>query len=384
MTVPEHTDLMIKLHKEGNLRVALNDDKELVHTPMRALDAQEEAVQRAWEAVQTVAARKPHTLYKCWDECLVFRGVDVTSREGKRSNGRWKKFAQHMPDVVISEDTPMALEQALDTFQEAKKQKGNAISSIQRDTNEFIACFRWTSREYRLNWRPIESKLTASKKTKKETKKQKLTLTRNEQSLLLTNALAADTPMAAALLVLFQGGGMATEIARLRVEEDLWLNHESPFIAFLGGWNRETKNEDRPRFIPIVFELDLIRDKLPEAIEVLAKRSEPSSTLTRELQKMLLPVSRQRHFTSHCLRHTFRLNAQNVLANYMATMAIAGWSNEKTNKIAAQYGAEGFSHSESLKALHIEQRRIFAHLIKQEQEYMVVNSNVLPFSGDKS
>jgi hypothetical protein len=69
----------------------------------------------------------------------------------------------------------------------------------------------------------------------------------------------------------------------------------------------------------------------------------------------------------------------------MATMAIAGWSGEKTNKIAMQYGAEGFSHSESLRALHQEQKKIFAHLIKQEQEqeYIGDNSNVLPFSGDK-
>ena len=57
---------------------------------------------------------------------------------------------------------------------------------------------------------------------------------------------------------------------------------------------------------------------------------------------------KQRHFTSHCLRHTFRLNAQNVLANSMATMAIAGWSGEKTNKITMQNGAAGLSHSESL------------------------------------
>ena len=73
-----------------------------------------------------------------------------------------------------------------------------------------------------------------------------------------------------------------------------------------------------------MFGLDLIRDKLPETIKVLAKRSEPSYALTRELQRMLLPASKQRHFTSLCLRHTFRLNAQNVLANSMAIMVIAG------------------------------------------------------------
>ena len=132
-----------------------------------------------------------------------------------------------------------------------------------------------------------------------------------------------------------------------------------------------------------MFGLDLIRDKLPETIKVLAKRGEPSYTLTRELQIILLPASKQRHCTSLCLRHAFRLNAQNVLANSMAIMVIAGWSGEKTKKIAAQYGAVGFSQSESLKALRQDQREIFAHLIKQEKEYKGLNSNVLPFSRDQ-
>ncbi len=52
--------------------------------------------------------------------------------------------------------------------------------------------------------------------------------------------------------------------------------------------------------------------------------------------------------------------------------------------IAMQYGAEGFSHSESLRALRQEQRKIFARLIKQEQEFKGDNTNVLPFTGDKS
>ena len=73
-------------------------------------------------------------------------------------------------------------------FQEAEKHKGNKISSIQRDTNEFIACFNWINQEYRLNWRPVKSKLSASKKTQNEETKQKLTLTRDEQAQLLTSA----------------------------------------------------------------------------------------------------------------------------------------------------------------------------------------------------
>ena len=79
---------------------------------------------RAWEAVQKVATKKPRTLYKCWDEYLILRGIDITTREGKRGHGRWKKFAQPMPDVVLNQDTPTALELVLDTFQPAEIKKG--------------------------------------------------------------------------------------------------------------------------------------------------------------------------------------------------------------------------------------------------------------------
>jgi hypothetical protein len=37
MAVPEHSDLMIKLLKEDNLKITLSDAKELVHTPTRKL-----------------------------------------------------------------------------------------------------------------------------------------------------------------------------------------------------------------------------------------------------------------------------------------------------------------------------------------------------------
>ena len=89
-------------------------------------------------------------------------------------------------------------------------------------------------------------------------------------------------------------------------------------------------------------------------------------------------------FTNHCLRHTFRLNAQNALANLMVTMIIAGWSNEKINKVAVDYGAQGFSHSESLKVLQQEQSKIFRPLLKAEHELTKGGTNVVVFTGDKT
>lgn len=55
--VPEHIASILKLHEEGNLKTTLDDDEELVHTPTRNLTAQEEAVQRAWEACRRLTTK---------------------------------------------------------------------------------------------------------------------------------------------------------------------------------------------------------------------------------------------------------------------------------------------------------------------------------------
>ena len=81
---------------------------------------------------------------------------------------------------------------------------------------------------------------------------------------------------------------MATENARLWVGEDLWLDQKSPVIAFLCGWYRDAKNEDCPRFIPIVFGLALVRDKLPKGVELLANRGESLKVLHQEQRRKLL------------------------------------------------------------------------------------------------
>lgn len=70
-------------------------------------------MQRAWDTVQKVVAKKTRTLYKCWYKHSTFWGVDVTARQGKGSSGQWKILAQHMPDVALSMDLPKVLERAL-------------------------------------------------------------------------------------------------------------------------------------------------------------------------------------------------------------------------------------------------------------------------------
>ena len=63
IAVPEYFNLMQKLRDEGALEVTRNEAGDAdVYTLTRQLSAQEEAVKRAWEAVQKAGNHKPKTI----------------------------------------------------------------------------------------------------------------------------------------------------------------------------------------------------------------------------------------------------------------------------------------------------------------------------------
>jgi integrase len=361
LAIPEYTDMFMQWQEKSELDAEgrLN----------RSLTVQEEAVIRAWEAVQKAQQRKPKTIRQLWSAYLEYREVDLTTRDGKRCNSRFEKFMRFMPDVVVKEDTPDVIEKHLDELIDTEKAKGNKTNSIRRDLNEIVACFNWATTEYRLKWRPIRFK-----NLKKSPEKQKQVLSLDLQRVFLERALEAGTPDAAALLLMLQSGGMASEIVRLRVDEDLYLTDSKlPYVALVGADRSATKTEERPRFVPIVFGLDLIRKELPAAIAYLSTLKDPSNRLSNTLKKLLGSDD----YTSHCLRHTFRINAQNKLINPMVTYTIGGWSGSDLNKVAVNYGSAGFGDSESLKILTQEQKKIFSELVELQSKISSSSDNVV-------
>jgi hypothetical protein len=79
---------------------------------------------------------------------------------------------------------------------------------------------------------------------------------------------------------------------------------------------------------------------------------------------MLQKASGNDRITGHGLRHTFRANSEANGASSSSTAAIGGWSGASIglSNIMLQYGAEGRSTSEGLKALYLENRKIHRHL----------------------
>ena len=384
IAVPEHSELILKLAEEGNRKTSLNDDKKLGSSPTRKLTAQEEAVQRAWDAIQKVNNQAPRTVTSLWQAYLTqkrrFDLDNPPNREQKRIIRRFEKFMKFCPDVVINDTTPELIQQGLDDIVAAEEQRQMAPESIRRNLTEVVSAFNWAIKKYRLKWLKIEMPTIEDRPD--YIPKAKDVLLTPEQVQFYSAAVDADTPLAAALLLMLHCGAMATEVARLRIDEDLHLDHQLyPYVAMLGGRRRQTKTPTRPRFVPIVFGLDLIRRRLPEAIEILNKLKDPSAKLNAELRKL----TNNEKLTGHCLRHTFKMQTDNKLMSPEITYAIAGWAGGWINKVANKYGSAGFGENEQLQTLNKELARVFEAIVEEDKQRLAHgSSNVLPFSGDKS
>ena len=88
------------------------------------------------------------------------------------------------------------------------------------------------------------------------------------------------------------------------------LESEIPHIVISGGDLGITKRETRKRIVPIVLVYDVISQNVKESIELLSKSKDPSATISKRLRTCIGP-----NYSSHCLRHTLRLNGFSPVAN---------------------------------------------------------------------
>ena len=110
-----------------------------------------------------------------------------------------------------------------------------------------------------------------------------------------------------------------SELAGLKPSEDVNLESEIPHIVISGGDLDITKRETRKRIVPIVLGYDVISQNIKESIELLSKSKDPSATISKRLRTCIGP-----NYSSHCLRHTFRLNGFSPVANPQHLEAIGG------------------------------------------------------------
>ena len=151
---------------------------------------------------------------------------------------------------------------------------------------------------------------------------------------------------------------MPSEVARLRVDVDVNLEAEIPHVIISGGDEGLTKQESRKRIVPIVLGQEIISENLAEAVRRLSAAKDPSATISKRLRTHISP-----HYSSHCLRHSFRLNGISANINPQFLQAIGGWSGGNVNKVMLNYGAAGTGYSEVLRQLQRESLKIHEHLL---------------------
>ena len=309
---------------------------------------QELARFRAAEAAMTVRSRQPKTLSWWWNDYLEFRGLtDPSDRHTKRLQGYWNRFLLRVGDHVVTPDSQQLIDDALeDLVQERLREV--TVSTGKRQLSEVLAALSRMAKKQRPRWPTfVLPEMPAYEAEERDP------FTVDDQIRLVKHCLAEKVGWVSAVHLLeLQGGMMCEEVSTLK-PEDLFLDNNYPHIVV-----RKGKTVARPRIVPIVLGLGVIKKLLPEAIQGL-QVADPSTTPRNHLVKLF-----DGKYTNHHLRHTIRVNATAHSVSHLHLETICGWSGNSINKHTLKYGSAGLADSSAvIKATFEASLQIHQHLM---------------------
>ena len=324
----------------------------------QALTFEDKVYGHAWLKLVNVAKSKPQTLSLLWEEYAQEKGIDSSSREGKRITTHWLRWLATAGEIATS--SPNALDHihaGLDKFRAEEMARGIKGQSIKRGLVQVLACLRAANLKHRLGWVIQPPRIATTPP------KQKGVLSQQEQRDLISYCLTPQKSYthrktAPAVLLMLQAGWMTSEVGRLDLNRDVALTAPIPHVLI----RNKTKNNERKRIVPIVIGKDYISKHLEHSVLWLLSTKDTST----QIKNFLRRATGNDNITGHCLRHTFRANALNNGANMVAVAAIGGWAGGAAagiSPIMLGYGAEGLSSGEGLKALQRESLIIHKHLL---------------------
>ena len=309
---------------------------------------QELARFRAAEAATTVRSRQPKTLSWWWNDYLEFRGLtDPNDRDTKRLQGYWDRFLLQVGDHVVTPDSQTLIDDALEDYVYLRL-KEVKVSTVKRQLSEVLAALSRMARKQRPKWPDFKlPEMPAYEAEERDP------LTADDQIMLVQHCLAEKSGWVSAVHLLeLQGGMMCEEVSTLK-PEDLFLDNNYPHIVI-----RKGKTVARPRIVPIVLGLGVIKKLLPEAIQSL-QVADPSATPRNHLVKLF-----DGKYKNHHLRHTIRVNATAHGVSSLQLETICGWSGNSINKHTLKYGSAGLADSSAvIKATFEASLQIHQHLM---------------------
>jgi len=320
------------------------------------LTTEDAVVGAAFEMIQKAAKAKPQELSSLWKHYLKHRGLDIKSREGKRSNGHWSKWISITGNHLIAADTIDRLHNGLDSYVQQRVAEGVKGASILRGMNEIIACLRYCSRKFRFGWVIEPPAITMQKKTAKTV------MDLEQQRQLISKCLLAtgsDAPVAACIVLMLQGAMMTSEVGRLDSEVDVALDGTVPFVLI----RNETKTNDRQRLVPLVLGVEYLKEHLNDAISWIRRTTD--STHSSRVKKLMRKFTGDLSLTGHVCRHTFRSNCEAAGVPSTVTAAIGGWSGASLglSDNMLGYGTEGLTSAAVVQQLYSFSKDIHKHLL---------------------
>lgn len=341
---------------------------------------QQEVLLGAWKAVQNLPEiKKTQTMREAWMQYVSDKGIDTSQGDGRKKQQRFERVLKYTGDFVISNDTEDEVLDRIQSFIYAKRQDNPTVKaqSIERELTEFIAAIRHVPR---LKWGSslqVSGKQNNFQMPDATPPVQGRALSKDETRLCLNTWIyLKPDPKNTAMLVMIHAGLGCRELRRLRVDKDLYLDAKYPHIIFRGGDRRQAKTEARPRVVPIVVGLEVIKEYLPETIAWMNTIDENSASVTLNKRLRAL-IAEEKEVKTHMFRHTWLRMARRSRITEDNKHAIAGWERGDSNNTVMErvYDRHGYRDDiELLAQLYVDQQEIFSEFIP---DVAAVN-NVVP------
>lgn len=303
-----------------------------------------------YEALLAVSKKKTKTLRHIWQPYIEAIRKNIIDTP-------WQRYLLLTGDKLLTQEADRQfLNESLRNYRDNRR--GVVIeATIGRELSTIIACLNHTSRENDLDWNIVRPMLY------KDPPKSRPVLSQEEQVKLVDYCLNmpsdARIDAAVTILLFLHGGIIFTEISRMGVDEQMArLNSKIPHVTI--SPYSVTKTQARPRAVPIVYGLNMIKKGIKQTIEF---NNFDSNTRTRYVRKIILDATGT-SYVPYSLRHTFRANCVNNHVSNDHTGLLGGWSSMGTanNQVMLKYGAADLGSDSQMKALLKSQKKAQVHL----------------------
>jgi len=302
-----------------------------------------------------------------WDRYIKDNNINTSQGAGKDKQQRFNRVIKHTGDFIISNETRDDVQLRIQNFIAGKRNENPSIKaqSLKRELSEFIAAIRYVPRIEWGNRLSLEGRSNNFQIPKEAKPIRGKNLSDEDLRLFFRTCLTKPDDKWTALLVAAHAGISGVEISRLRPDKDLYLDAKYPHIIFRGGDVGIAKTEARPRVVPIVIGLEVIKDWLPKTIKWMNSISHksPNATLNKRLRSLL---GEEPDIKTHMFRHTWLRLSRRARISEDNKHAIAGWEHGDRNNTVMErvYDAQGYTDDpELLKQLYEDQKEIFSRFI---------------------